>query len=262
MVHIKGLLDGPEPDEQTAWSFEEKLKSKLTSKFQGSVDLRPYSSPRHNQGPTGSCVAQSVCKALEIKRIMEKGRGGHVDLSRLAVYYHARLLMGVEYTQKDLGTHISLAFNAARRFGIPPESAWPWDQRKLFASPSWSAMREAYVAKIEAFYKIKSTGQDRLDNVCAALRAGNPVVYGCNVDSSWHTYRRGSDPLTHTERVDRIGRHATVIVGYKDGLFIGENSWGSSWGLDGFYLMRPSILTHADSRDFWVPQMGWETYGE
>lgn len=53
-----------------------------------------------------------------------------------------------------------------------------------------------------------------------------------------------------------------MLVGIKDGMFIGENSWGSHWGDDGFYFMDPSTVAHADSRDFWVPIAGWENFNE
>jgi len=52
------------------------------------------------------------------------------------------------------------------------------------------------------------------------------------------------------------------LVGFIDGLFVGENSWGSRWGDDGFYLMDPAAIAADGSRDFWVPQEGFETYRE
>lgn len=250
-----------EPDRAEHWSFEASLLPRLVGQA-GDVDLRPFTSPRHNQRQTSSCVAQSVCKALEIKRIMEKGHDAHVDLSRLAVYWHARNLMVPNETKKDGGTYVSHAFDAIRRYGVPPEADWPWDPAKILEAPTWGAMRKAYVSKIQAFYKIKASGKDRIDSVVKALQAGNPVVYGCNVDSTWFNYGPKSDPLKPVAKSNRSGRHATVLIGWKDGLFIGENSWGNRWGLDGFYFLDPSVIAHPDSKDFWVPQVGWETYGE
>ena len=251
-----------EPESEKHWSFEDKLRAKMVRIAAGDVDLRQWTSARHNQRSTSTCVAQSTCKALEIKRIMEKGHDAHVDLSRLAIYWFARNLMLPKETNVDEGTYISHAFDAMRRFGVPPESDWPWDPSKIFDGPSWAAMRKAYVSKIDSFYKIYSSGQKRIDMVADALQSGNPVVYGCNVDSSWFRYGKSSSPLMPVSRDDRSGRHATVLVGIKDGLFIGENSWGSHWGDDGFYYMDPSVIAHSDSRDFWVPQAGWERYSE
>ncbi|MHC4779992.1 MAG: hypothetical protein ACYTFG_15580, partial [Planctomycetota bacterium] len=78
-INVDGFI--PEPDSDKHWSFEEKLAAKMVAKETGDVDLREFSSARHDQKKTGSCVANAVVKALEIKRIMEHGREAHVDLS-------------------------------------------------------------------------------------------------------------------------------------------------------------------------------------
>ena len=251
----------PEPDNPKHWGFEDRLRSRLVATTAGDVDLRPFTSPRHNQGHTGSCVAQATCKAFEIKRIMEKGHEAHIDLSRLAIYWFARNLMLPKETNKDEGTYISHAFDAMRRFGVPPESAHPWDIISIFDAPSWDAMRKAYLCKLDAFYKIRSTGMKRVEMVIEALRAGNPVVFGTYTDSSWHRYKKGS-VLMPVSKEESTGRHATVLVGYKNGIFIGENSWGTNWGDDGFYLMDEFTIAAEGTRDLWVPQTGYETYKE
>jgi len=245
----------PEPDSPKHRDFR-LLQSKLRPLTKGDVDLRPYTSPRHNQGSTQSCVANAVIKALEIKRIQKYGMTAHVDLSRLAVYYLARELMNPPECSIDTGTHISLGFDVLRRFGVPPETDWSWAESKVCIPPSWRAMRKAYLHKITSFYKIRSEGNDRVKDVLQCLRSGNPVVFGTTVGENWHKYQRGDVLISPSEVT---GRHATVLVGYKDGLFLGENSWGLNWGSEGFYKMNPSVIASEDSLDFWVPQAGWET---
>lgn len=257
MFNVSGFREEPEnPDH---WGFEDKLRPQLIATGSGDVDLRPFTSPRHMQLDTNSCVAQATVKALEIKRIQQHGMASHVDLSRMAVYWMARNMMSPKETDVDKGTFVSLAFDAIRRFGVPPEVAWPWDRAKINDEPSWDAMRKAYVTKIRAYYKIQSQGQDRVDMVVEALRAGNPVVFGTNADRTWQEYQKGQ-VLKPVSTSDREGRHATVIVGFQGGTFIGENSWGTAWGDDGFYLMSPEVVAFSGSLDFWVPQAGFEEY--
>jgi C1A family cysteine protease len=249
-------MDGfrPEPENPKHWDFED-LRPRMGAMFHDDVDLRPWTSPRHNQRGTNSCVAQSTVKALEIKRIQEHGHEAHIDLSRLAVYYLARELMFPQETHKDEGTFIGHAFDVLRRFGVPPEADWPWDTDMVCTPPSWMAMFRAYRHKISAFYKIKSTGTDRIQAVIDALRAGNPVVFGTETGSNWSKYKKG-ETLYLPDR--KRGRHATVLIGYIDGKFLGENSWGTGWGDDGFYLMDDSVIASSKSKDFWVPQTGYE----
>jgi len=253
----KYRLDGwiPEGEKEEHWSYEDQLKARMVAKTTGDVDLRPFSSPRHNQKHTNSCVANAVVKALEIKRIMDKGHDDHVDLSILAVYYLSREIMWPPQTHVDKGTFISHACDVLRRFGVCPETDWPWDTDKIYEAPTWNAMRKAYVRRIEAFYKIYSKGAKRVEEVVRCLQAGNPVVFGTTVGLNWSLYKKGQ-VLQAPANVR--GRHATVLVGWKDGKFIGENSWSSRWGDNGFYLMDPNVIAYPQSQDFWVIQTGME----
>ena len=246
-----------EPENPKHWAFETMLRSKLLPTTTGDVDLRPFSSPRHNQRDTNSCAANAAIKALEIKRIQQHGQAAHVDLSRLAVYYLARELMTPPECTKDDGAYISFVFDVMRRFGVPPEADWPFDLSKLFTPPSWRAMRQAYLCKLTAFYKILSGGQERVQAVQECLRAGNPVVFGTTVGDNWTDYQAGQ--VLHLP-TSVTGRHATVLVGLQGNTFIGENSWGTGWGDRGFYLMDPSVVAATESGEFWVPQAGWEPY--
>lgn len=253
-VNLAGWVE--DPDDPGHWGFEDLLESTLAPSF-GDTDLREYTSPRHNQRTTGSCVAQSLVKALELKRIMQYGYDKHVDLSILCLYYLAREQMGPEKVNEDKGTYISFACHCMREFGVPPEKLWGFDPKKVFKRPPLSVRQEGYVHKIQAHYRIKSRGDDRVKAVRKALQSGNPVVFGTRVGSNWMSYRKGE---TLGLPDDNLGGHATVLVGDTHGLFIGENSWGRGWGDDGFYWMDPEVIASGLSRDFWVITGGWEPF--
>lgn len=235
----------PEPDNPAHWDFR---KITLSQKLPETIDLRPFSSPRHDQGATGTCVAQAAVKALEVLRI--KQGLSHFDLSRLAVYYLARELMTPPRTKVDSGTYVSLAFDVIRRFGVPPEADWPWDLSKMHTSPSWAAMRAARPYRVSSHFRIRSKGVTRVKDVQQALRAGYPVVFGTAVGKNWHDYKRGSAPLGVPQK--KTGNHATVLLGWDGKHFIGENSWGMRWGEDGFYYMTTNVISSSQSSDFWV----------
>jgi C1A family cysteine protease len=96
-----------------------------------------------------------------------------------------------------------------------------------------------------------------VSSVIDALRANYPVVYATEVGDNWLSYHSGevlqSPPVAQ-------GGHATHLVGWDEsrGVFMGENSWGTRWGDDGYYLLAPEVIADPCSRDFWVITGSWE----
>jgi len=234
-----------------------------------------------------------MTRGLEIKRIMKlynaaiaSGVGesaaitqafsGHVALSRLALYFLARELMDPQETNQDNGTFVSCAAEALKSFGVcredpdpgnPNDRAyWPFDLSQVLESPKWMNMREAYIHKISAWYRIDSTGDQRVQDVILALAAGNPVAYGARVDAQWQTYD-GTTPLG-TMTGPSIGGHCTLLEGWDNArqLILGENSWGEDWGVKGpdgtggFYEITPEKIASPECSDFIVLQGGWEPW--
>lgn len=242
------------------WSFSTVLAPKLAAYSGKTSDLRSFTSPRHSQKNTSTCVAQGVIKALELKRIQKYGQSAHVDLSRLAVYFLARELMNPAETDRDDGTYVSLAADALRRFGVCEEALWPFttDASRIRTAPSWSAMRRAYVHKISSWHRITTTGTARVEQVITALASGNPVVYGTRIGDEWMKYTAQSAPLGLPTNI--LGGHATCLEGWDGTSFIGENSWGTGWGDNGFYKIQPEVIASNNSSDFVVIQSGFEQY--
>lgn len=227
----------------------------------GDADLRPFSSPRQNQRVTGTCVAQSVIKALEIKRIMKHGMAAHVDLSVMDLYFGARDLMNPKETNVDNGTFIYLACEVLKRFGVCREVMNPFDEKNLFTPSPILATREAFMNKIKTAYRIQSSGWDRVDDVVANLRVGNPVVFGTLVGDNWFNYEPSKGALKPTKFEDAKGSHATCLVGWVDNKFITENSWGD-WGDNGYGWLQPEVIADDNSKDFWTIVDGSEIWYE
>lgn len=250
-------LDGwrPDPPNKIYKKFERSLLSLIPSKVQytsssGEIDLRPYTSTRHGQGKTSSCTANAVVKALEIKKIILHGHEHHVDLSRLFLYYYARDRMTPSETNKDDGTHISLVCDVLQDLGVCREEMHPFSKDNVLVKPSVMATREARLNKIKGHFKLKSQGNDLIDDILFNLQAGNPVVFGTAIGEDWLKYRGGKEPLTVP--LFPKGHHAMVVVGFVNGLFIIENSWGMKWGEEGFGYAAPELFKHPSTRDLWV----------
>ena len=90
-----------------------------------------------------------------------------------------------------------------------------------------------------------------------ALLWGRPFVFGFTVYESFEgpdVARTGVVPMPgHQEK--SVGGHAVMAVGYDDSTqtFLVRNSWGSGWGLGGYFMIPYAYLTnHGLANDFWT----------
>ena len=214
----------------------------------GIVDLRGWCSPVENQRELGSCVGNSVVGALEFLQIRDGAP--YKDLSRLFVYYNSRLMHRSQ--EIDGGTYIRLAIGTLSSLGTCSEQKWPYDVSKVFVRPSWGSYREAYANKVGSYYRIVGVGQDRVQQVKAAIQTANPVVFGVSIDKSF--LQLSDEEVPTLNRNEIVGAHAMMICGYDDvkRSFIVRNSWGTTWGSGGYCLMPYSYLDAGEADDFWV----------
>lgn len=260
MIKLGGYKPDLEDEEYLA--FDNSFFFGFSASSSGEVDLRQYTSPRHNQRTTNSCVAQSLVKALEIKRIQKNGIKNHVDLSVMDLYFGARDLMNPKETNIDEGTRISLACEVLKRFGVCREVMNPFNENNLFIPTPILATRESYMNKIKSSFKITSQDKNRVDDVIANLRMGNPVVFGTLIDDYWLKYENHNNPIKPVAKENSKGGHAICIVGWVKDKFVIENSWGNYWGDNGFAYLEPEVISSKSSSDFWVIVEGSEAWHE
>ena len=91
------------------------------------------------------------------------------------------------------------------------------------------------------------------------MAGGYPFEFGFTVYESFESQevaQTGVVPMPQqTEKV--LGGHAVMAVGYDDAQqrIIVRNSWGTSWGQQGYFTMPYAYLTnHQLSSDFWTIQ--------
>ncbi len=241
------------------WNVKDFLAKAPPKLADGDVDLSKYATDT-NQWSLSSCAGNATADSVEILDAIEEEDDAKADgrapvpqpqLSRLFVYNMARERAGE--LALDEGTYIRYCFDVLARFGICEENVWPYDEAKVFTSPTLKAQRRALGHKIHGFYRIKSTEEQRLDDIVAALRAKHPVVFGTLID---HTFQADNGPtVIGPPGSVTIGGHAMIVVGYVGGLFKVKNSWGPGWRDKGYCLMKPEYLAWDETQDLWVPTL-------
>ena len=108
---------------------KDKLKFKkldAPSQLPASVDLRPNCPPVYDQGQLGSCTANALIGAFEYDVPSFMG-------SRLFLYYNERKLEGD--IPDDNGAQLSDGVKCLEKYGLCPESEWPYDITKFATKP-------------------------------------------------------------------------------------------------------------------------------
>ncbi|NTV53149.1 MAG: C1 family peptidase [Candidatus Firestonebacteria bacterium] len=216
------------------------------------VDLRRICTAVEDQGSLGSCTANALAGALEF--LEKKHKLPPVDLSRLFIYYNERV---VEHTvTSDSGAMLRDGIKTLKNLGVCAEKKWPYVIAKFAVKPTPACFKEALDHQITAYQRIVTVDQMR-----ACLAEGYPFVFGFTVYESFETQQvalTGEADLPQAgERV--VGGHAVMAVGYDDvkKRFLVRNSWGTSWGKQGYFTLPYAYLADRNlSDDFWTIRAG------
>jgi C1A family cysteine protease len=214
------------------------------------VDLRPNCPPILDQGNLGSCTANAIASAHQFDQ-MKQQAAKIIAPSRLYIYYNERMIEST--IPWDSGATIRDGVKVINKYGVCPESQWPYDIAKFKRKP----LRACYIegAKHQAVTYQRLT--PIVDQLRGCLADGYPFVFGFSVYESFETAavtKTGIVPMPGpTERM--LGGHAVMAVGYDDGTsrFIVKNSWGTGWGMQGYFTMPYDYLTNPKlAADFWT----------
>jgi C1A family cysteine protease len=209
------------------------------------VDPREQMPPVYDQGQLGSCTANAVGAALEYDGMLDGASA--VTPSRLFIYYCERQIEG-SLDKGDTGAFGRDGFKAAKRFGTPPETDWPYDVANYAENPPPTAWSDAAEHKLTKSYKSvpRSLNQFKL-----VLSNKQTIAFGFSVYSSFESQEvasTGTVPMP-TPDEQQIGGHEVLAVGYlaaQPNYVLVRNSWGPSWGLGGYFLMPWTYLLSTD----------------
>jgi C1A family cysteine protease len=209
------------------------------------VDPRADLPVPFNQGQLGSCTANAVGAALEYDAMLDGAPA--VTPSRLFIYYCERQIEG-SLGQGDTGAFGRDGFKAAKRYGTPPETEWPYDIGKYADDPPQSVWTDAAEHTLAKPYKSvpRSVNQFKL-----VLSNKQTIAFGFSVYDSFESQSvaaSGVVPMPEPGE-QQIGGHEVLAVGYlKDepNYVLVRNSWGTGWGLGGYFLMPWQYLLSTD----------------
>jgi len=214
------------------------------------VDLRAQCPIVYDQGQLGSCTANAIGAALQFNQ-MKQGEKSFIP-SRLFIYYNERVMENS--VSEDAGAMIRDGIKSVAQLGAPAEVPdWPYDIKRFRDKPSATAYTQEKKYQAVLYQRVTQT----LDQLKGCLASGFPFVFGISVYESFESAavaKTGTVPMPKpTEK--NLGGHAILAVGYDDKSkrFIIRNSWGTDWGVNGYFTLPYAYLLNSDlSDDFWT----------
>ena len=208
------------------------------------IDLRPYMSDLiENQGGIGSCVTNSITSIIEY--ISRRSTGNNYRMSRLFLYYNARL-SDANLELSDTGCNIVDALKSAKEFGICKEDLWQYNETHVNVKPSEEAYAQAGEVKVDVFQRIEPL----LNHMLSCLQDGYPFVFGLKIFPSFQS-STGLISIPSNDEVSKVKQqssHAMLCVGYNKvkKYFVVRNSWGDKWGDKGYCYIPFDYMTNSN----------------
>jgi C1A family cysteine protease len=242
------------------------------------VDLREWCSPVENQLNLGSCTANAGMGIVEYSE--RKAFGKYIDGSRLFLYKTTRNLMHVE---GDTGAWLRNVMGALALCGVPAEKHWPYTDKPGGEPDGFDREPPAFVYAVADNYEaVKYFCHDPmganippatvLSTIKEYLAAQIPSMFGFYGFPSFDASDvKGGIPYPCPGEQAEWG-HAIVAVGYDDtrkiknttcnktttGALLIRNSWGTSWGDNGYGWMPYEYVLNKLATDFWsLLNMEW-----
>lgn len=197
-------------------------------------DLREPWWPVRDQGSTGACVGFATADGVLRWTYANAGltKQGDQPAPRFIWMANKETDGITSYPTtfiESAGTQTKRALRVAQKFGCVMEPDLPMNGGLANLSTAAFYGRAAKF-RITSYHNLRRD----LDTWRRWIGLQGPILTRLNVDRTW-------DRATHTDgKLDQYledtarGGHAVCLVGYTPDHFIVRNSWGKSWGDDGF----------------------------
>jgi C1A family cysteine protease len=256
-IQIRRLGWQPDVPDQRDFTYAAPMAI-MAKPLPPTVDLSKQCPPVYDQGQIGSCTANAIAAAIEFDQKKESQQ--EFTPSRLFIYYNER---DIEHTVPlDAGAQIRDGIKSVAKLGVCPEPMWPYKddhpQQEGEPCPTCSFAKkptaQCYTEAKKHLVKSYARVPRNLSLMRGCLASGFPFVLGFSCYSNLPFQSTdGIIPLPGSGD-SRIGGHAVLAVGYDDNkhLFMIRNSWGTTWGVNGYGFLPYAYLLDANlSDDFW-----------
>ena len=230
---------------------------KQVSTIPNSVDLSQWCSPVRDQGQVGSCTAFATSGLMEYFYKKNTVNSTDPNFSEKFIYYTTRVNVEGWPANEDSGCYLRDSLKCVNKYGSALESEFPYllqgqTESDYSQSPPPSVYTDALQYKVSQYVTINSVNnQPGINTLKSLLSNGTAFVGGIVCYSNFYDSVNGVIPVPSGSV---IGGHAILFVGYDDSksLFKFKNSWGSSWGDNGYGYLPYQYFTNGNVSEVWT----------
>lgn len=201
-----------------------------------SVDWRTKGAvtPVKNQGQCGSCYSFSTTGSIE---------GQWFRKNKVLVSLSEQQIVDCSTAYGNNGCNGGLMTNGFRYIkkagGLDTEQSYPYE-----AKASYCRFKTAYVgAKITGYSNVRAS-ETALKSAVGSVGPVSVAIDASHRSLQFYTGGIYYEPACSAQNLD----HAVLAVGYgSDGThdyWIVKNSWGTSWGLSGYFMLLRNYYNH------------------
>jgi C1A family cysteine protease len=230
-----------------------RMLTRVSLGLPGAVDLRPYCGPVKDQGSEGCCTGESGSGGLEwvFRRYLKQE-----PILSPQFFYTSELIHDGDFPQ-DSGSDGNTLCAVAVTLGCCEEELSPFVAGQII-QPTAEQISNAKKYALGAYHGVAGSQ-------VAASVLGDPVPWvlnlGFTVYESFESDAVASSGVMPIPEAGEqvLGGHEVLVVGYdladtatlrpvgSAPSFLVKNSWGTDWGIGGFFWMPQAILDATDT---------------
>lgn len=253
----------PSPNTEKDWGIGSAQALRPAAAIPPTKDLREPWWAVGDQKNTGSCVGWGTADGVLRWHFVKAGKlQTNESLSVRYVWMAAKetdryTSRPTTFIEQD-GTWAKAALDIARKFGVVTSDLLPFENTQgkpeLYISPfpNDPSPENTFYAlaaqrKITSYFNLGVN----LADWRVWLANNGPILTRLNVDSRWKNIPPSGNLDTY-DAAHTYGGHCVALVGYTQNRFIVRNSWGPTWGHQGFAYASDSYTAAAFTEAYGV----------
>lgn len=235
-----GLLFDDDAYEKTPVKARNVSFQDVVTEF-SSTSLKQFVPDVQDQGGYGTCVGWSSAyygrSILEARRSNTTNQASITENAFSPVFTYLNANVEDDYNCQG-GAFIGKAMEAMVEKGVPYFKDFDVMCETTIPESILEIATENRIKDFTRLFGADESEEVKVDGVKRSLLNGNPVIIGFKVENSFYSAKTVYEP----DNLGIDGGHAMCVIGYDDDKYGGSfeivNSWGPSWGNEGFMWIR------------------------